>query len=70
MTIVRIVYSTSAKAVIPKLEEILSEFGYPEKNSSPIMGHHSNQVNLKITVRVMDFKQSQLHRKSQSKWNI
>ena len=37
---VRIVYSTSAKAVIPKLEEIFSEFGYPEEefksdNGSP-----------------------------------
>ena len=48
---VRIVYSTSAKAVIPKLEEIFSEFGDP-------------QVNLNITERVMDFKQSQLHQKS------
>ena len=37
---VRIVYSTSTKAVIPKLEEIFSEFGYPEEefkfdNGSP-----------------------------------
>ena len=37
---VRIVYPTSAKAVIPKLEEIFSEFGYPEEefksdNGSP-----------------------------------
>ena len=37
---VRIVYPTPAKAVIPKLEEICSEFGYPEEkfksdNGSP-----------------------------------
>ena len=62
---VRIVHSKSAKAAILKLEEILSEFGILRKNSSLIMGNQSTQVNLKITKRVMDFKQNQLHQKSQ-----
>ena len=53
---VRIVYSTSAKAVIPKLEEIFSEFGYPWVTI---------QGNFKITVRVMYSTENQLHQKSQ-----
>ena len=64
---VRIVYSTLAKAIIPNLEEIFSEFGYSEEEFKADNGSPFNSSEFKV----MDFKQSQLHQKSQKqKWNI
>ena len=62
---VRIVHSTSTKAATPKLEEIFSEFGYPEEEFKSDNGSPLTQLKLKITVRVINFIQSQLHQKSQ-----